>query len=148
MILYLRHFLLLISAMYVSHYCPRLLVPWISWNVLSLLVSQMAVFYAPNKVTARLGMFAVCPGHDDHPRLVLHRHLCVLYPLCGLLLPGTSSLLLTSHISPPPGADCPPPLLLLLPIFTFLHMAGMWQERYFAFSSFDAAPTEYSTSIT
>lgn len=26
-----------------------LLVPWISWNVLSLLVSQMAVFYAPNK---------------------------------------------------------------------------------------------------
>ena len=28
----------------------RLLVPWISWNVLSLLVSQMAVFYAPNKV--------------------------------------------------------------------------------------------------
>ena len=27
----------------------RLLVPWISWNVLSLLVSQMAVFYAPNK---------------------------------------------------------------------------------------------------
>jgi len=26
-----------------------LLVPWITWNVLSLLVSQMAVFYAPNK---------------------------------------------------------------------------------------------------
>jgi len=26
-----------------------LLVPWISWNILSLLVSQMAVFYAPNK---------------------------------------------------------------------------------------------------
>ena len=31
-------------------YFARLLVPWISWNVLSLLVSQMAVFYAPNKV--------------------------------------------------------------------------------------------------
>ena len=27
-----------------------LLVPWISWNTLSLIVSQMAVFYAPNKV--------------------------------------------------------------------------------------------------
>ena len=27
-----------------------LLVPWISWNTLSLTVSQMAVFYAPNKV--------------------------------------------------------------------------------------------------
>ena len=24
-------------------------MPWITWNVLSLLVSQMAVFYAPNK---------------------------------------------------------------------------------------------------
>jgi hypothetical protein len=27
-----------------------LLVPWILWNTLSLVVSQMAVFYAPNKV--------------------------------------------------------------------------------------------------
>ena len=27
-----------------------LLVPWITWNTLSLTVSQMAVFYAPNKV--------------------------------------------------------------------------------------------------
>ena len=35
----------------------RLLVPWISWNVLSLLVSQMAVFYAPNKVFFCYKMF-------------------------------------------------------------------------------------------
>lgn len=31
-----------------------LLVPWISWNVLSLLVSQMAVFYAPNKAMSTI----------------------------------------------------------------------------------------------
>ena len=28
-----------------------LLLPWISWNSLSLVVSQMAVFYAPNRVS-------------------------------------------------------------------------------------------------
>ena len=27
-----------------------LLLPWVAWNSLSLIMSQMAVFYAPNKV--------------------------------------------------------------------------------------------------
>eukprot|EP00092_Neocalanus_flemingeri_P016681 GFUD01018044.1.p1 GENE.GFUD01018044.1~~GFUD01018044.1.p1 ORF type:complete len:293 (+),score=45.82 GFUD01018044.1:219-1097(+) len=31
-----------------------LLVPWISWNTLSLIVSQMAVFYAPNKTLSTI----------------------------------------------------------------------------------------------
>jgi len=31
-----------------------LLVPWISWNTLSLTVSQMAVFYAPNKTLSTI----------------------------------------------------------------------------------------------
>ena len=28
-----------------------LLLPWVAWNSLSLIMSQMAVLYAPNKVT-------------------------------------------------------------------------------------------------
>ena len=34
-----------------------LLLPWVAWTSLSLIVSQMAVFYTPNKVRIRTSTY-------------------------------------------------------------------------------------------
>ena len=70
-----------------------LLLPWVSWNTLSLIVSQMAVFYAPNKVFLQyfeliLNIYIFLdliynPGHIFH----CHQHL--LHTLCCFLLSNT-----------------------------------------------------------
>ena len=71
-----------------------LLLPWISWNSLSLVVSQMAVFYAPNRVSLacllwRKSLSTPCVADALHyPGHILDCHQCLLHSLRGFLFPG------------------------------------------------------------
>ena len=68
-----------------------LLLPWMAWTTLSLIVSQMAVFYTPNKVRLEQkegDMLMTVIADDVHyPRHFFHRDLDLLHHVCLLLLP-------------------------------------------------------------
>ncbi len=68
-----------------------LLLPWMAWTTLSLIVSQMAVFYTPNKVrleqTEGAVLMTVFADDVHHPGHFFHRDLDLLHHVCLLLLP-------------------------------------------------------------
>lgn len=69
-----------------------LLLPWMAWTTLSLIVSQMAVFYTPNKVRLEhqkedAVLMIVFADDVHHPRHLLHRDLYLLHHVCLLVLP-------------------------------------------------------------
>jgi len=116
-----------------------LLVPWISWNVLSLLISQLAVFYAPNKAMTTVPdlfstfisvycIFCVCSYFQEltgQPGTTHVTNRIPPWPECGMTLPergdqeaGTGQEFAGPHLSPrrphlvvalPPSQDLGPP---------------------------------------
>ena len=73
-----------------------LLLPWVAWTSLSLIVSQMAVFYTPNKVSIKTSTYRTfsqlnvltVADHVHYPRHLLHGGLHLLHHVRLLLLPG------------------------------------------------------------
>ena len=73
-----------------------LLLPWVAWTSLSLIVSQMAVFYTPNKVSIRTSTYRTfsqlnvltVADHVHYPRHLLYGGLHLLHHVRLLLLPG------------------------------------------------------------
>ena len=69
-----------------------LLMPWVAWNTLSLIISQMAIFVVPGKVETgdwRHARIMICfIAEPDHPRHFLHWTEHLLHHVRLLLLPG------------------------------------------------------------
>ena len=69
-----------------------LLMPWVAWNTLSLIISQMAIFVVPGKVETgdrRQETILICSiAEPHHPRHLLYWTEHLLHHVCLLLLPG------------------------------------------------------------
>ena len=69
-----------------------LLLPWVAWNTLSLIISQMAIFVVPSKVeTGQISQdnLIICSiAEPHHPGHFLHWPEHLLHHVCLLLLPG------------------------------------------------------------
>ena len=72
-----------------------LLMPWVAWNTLSLIISQMAIFVVPGKVETLTGdmtggqntdISSIAESH--HPRHFLYWTEHLLHHVCLLVLPG------------------------------------------------------------